>query len=67
MQLPTNERSELTLQMAGLLFPKLGLEIAGKSDLDLRKHFACPLLDLERGMGVRIVTSFAVDVRVITD
>ncbi|AMQ08109.1 MULTISPECIES: RDD family protein [Sporosarcina] len=35
MQLPTNERSELTLQMAGLLFPKLGLEIAGKSHLDL--------------------------------
>ncbi|MBE1555247.1 RDD family protein [Sporosarcina limicola] len=35
MQLPTNERSELTLQMAWLLFPRFGLELVGKSNLDL--------------------------------
>lgn len=35
MQLPPNEKSDLTLQTVGLLFPKLGLEVAGKSNLDL--------------------------------
>jgi uncharacterized RDD family membrane protein YckC len=35
IQLPTNERSDLTLQMDGLLFQKLGLEVTGKSDLEL--------------------------------
>ncbi len=35
VHLPQFERYELTLQMAGLLFPKLGLEIAGKTNLDL--------------------------------
>lgn len=35
VQLSQNERYELTLQMAGLLFPKLGLEMAEKTNLDL--------------------------------